>query len=166
MSTVDSQLILASAAIVKDLYLNYVNPGAVGTPEGERRIHRLSWIATAVLGIASLLVALRPPSIIVWINLFALGGLEAAFLFPLLLGLYWKRANAPGALASMFAGTLGFILMQQYWKRFLGMHCIVPTLILAGAVCLVVSLTTSPPPERVLRLFWGAPERNRPDRAS
>jgi len=155
MSTVDSQLILASAAVVKDLYLNYVDPSSGEDPRKEGRIRRLSWCATALLGSAALIVALHPPTIIVWINLYAFGGLEAAFLLPLLLGLYWKRANAPGALASLVTGVLGFVLMQQFLKRFLGMHCIVPAVLLAGAVFVTVSLVTPPPSERVLRLFWG-----------
>lgn len=35
---------------------------------------------------------------IIWLNLLAFGGLEAVFLWPLVLGLYWERANAAGAL--------------------------------------------------------------------
>lgn len=155
MSTVDSQLILASAAVVKDLYLNYVAPGAEATPEGKARVKRLSLGCTALLGILPFLVAYDPPTIIVWINLFAFGGLEAAFLLPTVLGLYWKRANAPGALASMAVGMVSFVAIQQMTKRVLDMHVIVPSLALAAAAFVAVSLVTAPPKERVLHLFWG-----------
>lgn len=30
---------------------------------------------------------------IIWLNLLAFGGLEAVFLWPLVLGLYWERAT-------------------------------------------------------------------------
>jgi sodium/pantothenate symporter len=32
---------------------------------------------------------------IIWLNLLAFGGLQAVFLWPLVLGLYWSRANGP-----------------------------------------------------------------------
>ncbi len=41
---------------------------------------------------------------IIWLNLLAFGGLEAVFLWPLVLGLYWERANAAGALSAMIVG--------------------------------------------------------------
>lgn len=42
---------------------------------------------------------------IIWLNLLAFGGLEAVFLWPLVLGLYWERANAAGALSGMIVGA-------------------------------------------------------------
>jgi sodium/pantothenate symporter len=154
MSTVDSQLILASAGIVKDLYLNYINPGAAGKPEENVRLHRMSFYVTGILGVIVFLAAFRPPSLIVWMNLFAFGGLQAAFLWPLLLGLYWKRANAAGALASMVAGVGSYFYMVIFVKRFMGMHVIVPTLAIALAVFIVGSLVTPPLPESRLKKFW------------
>ncbi len=105
MSTVDSVLILVASAVVKDMYLNYINPRA-----GESLIKRFSFITTAVTGVAVFVAALRPPSFLVWLNLWSLGGLEATFLVPIVLGLYWKRANSYGALAGMIAG-IGFYVV-------------------------------------------------------
>lgn len=52
-----------------------------------------------------ILAAWRPPEMIIWLNLLAFGGLEAVvFLWPLVLGLYWERANAAGALSAMLVG--------------------------------------------------------------
>lgn len=42
---------------------------------------------------------------IIWLNLLAFGGLEAVFLWPLVLGLYWERANAAGALSAMIVAA-------------------------------------------------------------
>lgn len=154
MSTVDSQLILASAGIVKDLYLNYINPGAADRPEESGRLHRMSFYVTGILGIIVFLAAFRPPSLIVWMNLFAFGGLQAAFLWPIVLGLYWKRANATGALASMVAGVGSYFYMVTFVKRFMGMHVIVPTLAIALVVFIVGSLVTPPVEESRLRKFW------------
>ena len=154
MSTVDSQLILGAASIVKDLYLNYINPTAHETAEGEKHLHRLSFYVTAILGIIVFLAAFRPPSLIVWMNLFAFGGLQAAFLWPVVLGLYWKRANARGALFSMVGGVATYFYMVIVVKRFMGMHVIVPTLAVALVVFIVASLTSPPMDETKLKTFW------------
>lgn len=102
------------------------------------------------------LAAIKPPELIVWINLFAFGGLEAAFLWPTVLGLYWKRANAAGALASMATGIAAYIYFDRVVKRFMGMHIIVPVLLIALIVFVVVSLVTKKPEDRIIERFWGA----------
>ena len=87
MSTVDSQLIYIAGTIIKDVYLNYINPAA-----GENTIQKLSQGCNIILSLLILVLAIKPPSMIVWINLFAFGGLQAAFFFPLIGGLYWKQS--------------------------------------------------------------------------
>ena len=56
------------------------------------------------IGIIVFLLSLNPPDLLVWINLFAFAGLEATFFCPIVFGLFWKRANATGAVASMIFG--------------------------------------------------------------
>jgi sodium/pantothenate symporter len=155
MSTIDSQLILASATIVKDLYLNYIDPDAAGNTRKHGRLQNLSFWTTAILGIIVFGASFNPPDLIVWINLFAFGGMQAAFLWPLVLGLYWKRANASGALASMVAGVATYFYLVIYVKRVVGMHVIVPTLVIGLAVFVGVSLMTRKPDEEIINVFWG-----------
>jgi len=150
MSTVDSQLLLASSAVVKDLYINYFNPKAK-----EKLLRRVGMAVTLILGIIVYAAASKRPTLLVWINLWAIGGLEAAFFFPTVLGLYWKRANGFGALASMIVGIGGFILMSKFWPRPMGFHQILPTLILALIVFIVVSYITPKPSTEILKKFWG-----------
>ncbi len=152
MSTIDSQLIQMSSTIVKDLYINYVDPG-VARDEG--RVRRLCRRSTALLGALVFLAAARPPGLIVWLNIFAFGGMEAAFLWPLVLGLYWKRANAPGALASSLCGTGCYFVMGATVGNFYGMNVIVPSLLLGLAAFVIVSLLTPPPENGVIETFWG-----------
>ncbi|MCS7233928.1 MAG: sodium/pantothenate symporter [Synergistetes bacterium] len=149
MSTVDSQLILVSSAIVKDLYLNYINPEV-----DPKKISRLSMVITALVSFIVILFAIKPPSLIIWINLYAFGGLEATFFWLIILGLYWKRANAPGAIASIIVGVMSFILLSQYWKRPFGTHPIVLTLLLGLLAFVFVSILTRPPKEETIRKFW------------
>ena len=159
MSTIDSQLILASATIVKDLYINYVkkeDPADIEASLKKRQgIQRLSFITTGILGLIVLGAAFNPPNLIVWLNLFAFGGLQAAFLWPLVLGLYWKRANAQGALASIVTGVGSYIYFAASIKRVAGMHVIVPVLAITLVVFVGVSLLTETPEEKTIDLFWG-----------
>ncbi len=155
MSTIDSQLILASATIVNDLYLNYINPGAGEKGSETSRIHWLSFWTTAIVGTIVFAASFDPPDLIVWINLFAFGGLQAAFLWPLVLGLYWKRANAAGAFASMTGGVASYFYLVIYVKRLWGMHVIVPTLLIALVLFIVFSIATDKPEDDIIRIFWG-----------
>ncbi len=82
MSTVDSLLLLVSSSIVKDVYLNYVKPDA-----SLKTIKRMSFGVTGILGVIVFLLALDPPDLLIFLNLFAFGGLEAAFIWPIVLGL-------------------------------------------------------------------------------
>lgn len=150
MSTIDSQLIQASATLVKDLWLNYRKP----SPEKMTvQVPRLSLLCTLLLGALVLLAALQPPDMIIWLNLLAFGGLQAVFLWPLVLGLYWPRANGAGALASMLGGALCYGILSQTGIKLWGTHPIVPSLLLALVAFVGVSLSTAPPSADVRQLF-------------
>jgi sodium/pantothenate symporter len=155
MSTIDSQLILASATLIKDVYIHCFQPDAATDSGAGKRLHQLSFYTTALIGIIVFLAALRPPDLIVWLNLFAFGGLQAAFFWPLVLGLYWRRANSAGALASIVVGVGSYFVFNIVWDRFWGMHVIVPTLVLGGLAFVVTSLGTNPPRRGVMDVFWG-----------
>src|SRR5699024_1676458 len=108
MSTVDSLLLLVSSSIVKDVYLNYINPNAAKT--------RVKWLGISVAGVVGVIVfvmSLNPPDLLVWLNLFAFGGLEAAFIWPIAMGLYWKKGNKYGALSSMIVGVGMYALFDN-----------------------------------------------------
>lgn len=113
MSTVDSLLLLVSSAVVKDVYLNYINPNAQ-----EQKVKQLSIGITAILGILVFLMALNPPDLLIWLNLFAFGGLEAAFIWPVIFGLYWSKGNKYGATASMIVGIASYIFVDQLFKAY------------------------------------------------
>ena len=150
MSTVDSMLILASASIIKDLYLNYGKGNIT-----EKSLNKISFITTGLIGIVVFIFAIKPPSIIVWINLFAFGGLEAVFLWPTILGLYWKKANAHGAIISIVTGLASFFIFTIYKINPFGMHQIVPTLALALIAFLIGSILGKKNDDETIKLFFG-----------
>lgn len=126
MSTVDSLLLLVSSTIVKDIYINYINPNVT-----RKKVQILSMSITAILGIIVFLLAINPPDLIIWLNLFAIGGLEAAFIWPIVMGLYWDKGNRFGALASMIVGISSYILFQAYYPDPFGMHTVVSSIVLS-----------------------------------
>nr|WP_128178659.1 MULTISPECIES: sodium/pantothenate symporter [Erwiniaceae] len=127
MSTINAQLLQSSATIVKDLYLR-LRPQQM---ENEARLKQMSGTITLVLGLLLLLAAWNPPDMIIWLNLLAFGGLEAVFLWPLVLGLYWEKANAAGALSGMSCGAVIYTLLASFGIQPLGFHPIVPALLLS-----------------------------------
>jgi sodium/proline symporter/sodium/pantothenate symporter len=41
------------------------------------------------------------------------GGLISCFLFPVLLGIYWKKTNGTGALFGMVGGFVSFVILDR-----------------------------------------------------
>lgn len=154
MSTVDSMLLLASAAIIKDLYIHYRLKGDASKIV-PMKIKRMSLVCTLVIGFLVFLAALQPPDLLVWINLFAFGGLEAVFLWPIIMGLYWKGANAAGAVTSMIAGLICFFALSILKPAMYGIHPIVPTTIIAFLAFIIGSRLGTPTPEAIIHQFWG-----------
>src|SRR5699024_2265306 len=99
MSPEDSLLLFVSSAVVLEVYSIHFAPKA-----SPSRVRRLCIVVTSVLGIIVFFLSLSPPDLVIWLNLFAFGGLEAAFIWPVVIGLYWKKGNKYGALASIIVG--------------------------------------------------------------
>ncbi len=155
MSTVSSLLILSSAAIVKDLYLNYVAKDVDNAQANmDKKLSSFSMIATLVIGLIVFILSINPPGLIVYINLFAFGGLECAFLCPILFGLYWKKANATGAILSMVLGTAVFIYFNIAKTSFGGLHVIVPSIAICIVLFVIGSYLGKPSDEETLELFF------------
>jgi len=135
MSTVDALLILVSSALVKDVYLNYIKPNA-----DDDQVKKISFSVTAIIGILVILLALSPPDLIVWLNLFSFGGLESVFIWPVILGLYWSKGNKYGAITSMILGMGSYILLDRFYPNAFGLHTVVMPIVLAFIGFVVVSL--------------------------
>lgn len=155
MSTVDSLLLVVSSSIVKDIYINYVKPDA-----DEKRIQRLSVTVTTAVGLLVLLMTIKPPALLIWLNLFSFGGLEAAFIWPIVMGLYWKKGNAYGAITSMIIGVSTYILFSTFYSNPLGMHAVALPVLLSLIGYVVASLSTQNinvvQQRNVVTKFWSA----------
>ena len=152
MSTVDSMLIMCSATIVKDLYFHYVKKDNLESLSGTK-IKNFSSLATAAIGIIVFCLAITPPDLLVWLNLFAFGGLEAVFFCPTIFGLYWKRANSCGAICSMVSGVAMFFYFNITKVSICGTTPIVPSLAVAIIVFIIASLKGKSEKKETLELF-------------
>ena len=68
--------------------------------------------------------------------MFAFGGLESAFVWVFLLGMFWKKANKTGAVCSMVSGTIVYCVCMLLGFKLAGIHQILigVTVALAGMV--------------------------------
>ena len=153
MSTVDTMLLLVSAAIIKDLYIRYSlkNDASRISP---KKLSRMSFGCTVAAGLLVFAASFNPPELLVWINLFAFGGLEAVFLWPIILGLYWKRANAAGAVFSILIGLTVFIFLSVFKVPLGGVHAIIPTLAFSFVAFVAGTHFGEPVSPEIRRLFW------------
>lgn len=143
MSTVNAELLQSSATIIKDLYLGE----KINNNTDQKRLTRLSVIITLLLGCVLLITAWKPPAMIIWLNLAAFGSLQAVFLWPLVLGLYWPKANSHGALCSMITGAVIYASLATYRVEILGFHAIVPALLCGGLAFLIGNFFGKPAKE-------------------
>ncbi|WP_022818847.1 sodium/pantothenate symporter [Fusobacterium russii] len=149
MSTVDSLLIMASSTIIKDLYITYFDKKAE-----EEKVKKISMFTSFFIGVLVFLLSLKQLSLIVWINLFALAGQEIIFFCPLILGLYWKRANSVGAIASMVFGITTYLYIEIFKVSIFGLHNVVPALTISLLAFIIGSYLGKKPSDEIIETFF------------
>ena len=141
MSTVDSLLILASSAVVRDFAQK-----VLGAARGGGRLSLYGRLATVVVGAVAIPFALEEPRVLFWFVLFAWSGLGGAFVPVVLCSLFWKRTTLPGAVAGMFTGfTVTVVWVLVFKVSYYDLYELIPGLIAGLAATVIVSLWTSPP---------------------
>lgn len=140
MSSADAMLLAIAAGIARDVYKGYINKNA-----SEKDVTRLGFIVMILASIVGIIIAIDPPQLIAVMVGWVGGGLLSAFGFPIVLGIWWKRANKAGALAGMIGGSLTFLVLVTTKQFGLVAEPIIaaPTSLV---LMIVVSLMTSPPP--------------------
>jgi sodium/proline symporter len=141
MSTVDSLLILASSAVVRDIIQKIYRPVVA-----ERRLSLIGKAVTVLLGGIAIALALAQARMIFWFVLFAWSGLASAFTPVVLCSLFWKRTTRAGAIAGMAGGFLATVLWVVLFKsRFYDLYEMLPGFAVGFALTIGVSLLTRPP---------------------
>jgi sodium/proline symporter len=149
MSTADSLLLQTGTVASRDLYQRFLNPGASET--------RMVWVSRSLvlsIGIIGYYIALREPPTVFSIVVFATSVLGSAFLPAYVCAVWWRRANTPGALASMITGALiAFAWEPLAFVESTGLHPMLAGVLGSTIAMIVVSLATqkrSPVPAEIV----------------
>ena len=148
LTTVDSLLLSLASTIATDLYSRYIKPKA-----GDREKMKINYISVIAIIAVFTIFAINPPDAVQWIVQFGLGGLGVTFAAPVLGGLFWKRANKPGAIVSMVAGVAFYMWATLFTNWNLMKQA--PAIIFSFIVFVVVCRLTAPPDRETVQLFWG-----------
>jgi cation/acetate symporter len=152
LSTADGLLVVIASAIAHDVYAKAINPRA----SVARRV-LLGKIMILVGAAAAAILALPRLALIAQMVAWAFS-LAAASFFPIiLLGIFWKRANGPGAIAGIIGGlavTIFYMYMNYTTPTFnvLGISHLgagVFGLITNFTLTIVVSLLTKAPSQEI-----------------
>jgi len=145
MSTADSILLQVGTIASRDIFQRFFKPDATD--------HQMVWVSRIlilVMGLIGLFVAIFNPPGVFAIVTYTTSVLGSAFLPLYVCAVWWKKANTPGALASMIGGALiAFLSRQLGW----GLHPMLAGLIASIVLMVVVSLATqksSPVPKHLL----------------
>ena len=137
MSTVDSLLLLASSAIVRDTMQKIV-----GSEKSDKTLAAYGKAVTIVIGIIAVLVALfmAENKLIFWFVLFSWSGLGAAFGPVVLALLLDKRTTGAGVAAGMLGGFLTSVIWVQFFKdAAYGLYEAIPGFIVGALATVIVS---------------------------
>jgi len=106
MSTVDSLLVVASSAAVRDAYQKVLNPHLKS--DELLSVSRIATVAIALVALAlSMAVALLVEGrTVFWFVIFGWSGIAATFCPVTILSLFWTKITRNGALAAMVTGFL------------------------------------------------------------
>ena len=119
ISTADSFLLVPATTLMRDVYLNYINPNA-----DEKKIVLLSRLLVLGLGIIAYIVSLGFAKSAGFFEraLYAYTIYGAAITPSLVAALFWKGATKEGAVASIITGTVTTLL----WKEAAFIQTIIP----------------------------------------
>lgn len=115
LSTADGLLLTISSALSHDLYYKMIDPNA----STARRV-TISKVLLLVVALTAAYAAAQKPADILFLVSAAFSLAAAAFFPALVLGIFWKRTTAAGAVSGMVAGlaiTCYYMATTQPWLR-------------------------------------------------
>jgi len=147
ISTADSYLLVPATTLMRDIYLNYINPNA-----DEKKIVFLSRVLVLILGIVAYIVSLGFAKSAGFFEraLYAYTIYGAAITPSLVAALFWKGATKQGAIASILTGTVTTLLWKEagFIRNIIpaniynNMDEVLPAITLSVVSLVVVSLLT------------------------
>jgi Na+(H+)/acetate symporter ActP len=158
MSTFAGVLIIISSSMVRDVWIQGL--GRELSPATELMANRVMSLG---VGIVSLLIALKPPALVLVLTAFSWAVIASTNLWPLLFGIYWKRTSPTATYASMITGVASALIWQA-WPHIglpalpaglAGVHGFVVGTAIALVVIVVGTLIGKPAPKERVQRAWG-----------
>lgn len=155
MSTADSQLLVTASAVAEDLFKGIFKKDA-----RDKTVLNVSRITVVVVAVLAYIIALNPDSSVMGLVSNAWAGFGAAFGPTVLLSLYWKRINLPGAIAGIVSGA-ATVLVWDYLPLVggetlavcTGLYSLAIGFVISLLLIILVSLATKKPSEEMLQEF-------------
>ena len=159
MSTISSQLIVTSSALIEDLYKTVVK-----TDASDKQYVFLGRMAVLVVSVIAIALAWPNNESILKIVSFAWAGFGASFGPIILLSLYWRKITAKGALWGMITGAITVLIWGNIDILSNTLYEIVPGFIISLLVVYFVSRATYRPNAEIDKEFTEAIETLERDR--
>jgi sodium/proline symporter len=144
MSTADSQLLVSTSAVSRDIYNQMIKKDVP-----ERRLVLISRVATLIIGVIAFMLALSAQALVYWLVLYAWAGLGASFGPALLTTLWWKKVTKQGVLAGMIVGTITVLIWYNVPVLKDSLYELIPGFFLSLFSIILVSLLTQRPRTRL-----------------
>ena len=155
MSTADSQLLVCSSSVSKDIYQNIMNPKA-----SDKKVLNVARLTTFAVAVVAFFIAWDPNSSIMELVSDAWAGLGAAFGPLVVMSLFWRRANLPGAVAGLVSGAVTVLIWDyaplvngQTIGTATGIYSLLVGFVISLLFIVIVSLLTKAPDEMILAQF-------------
>ena len=148
MSTISSQLIVTSSALIEDIYKELFNKNAT-----DKHYVFLGRLAVLLVAIFAAIVAWNPDSTILDLVSFAWAGFGATFGPIILLSLFWRKLTNYGALAGMVASAIVVFVWGKTEILKSALYEIVPGFIACLVVAVIVSIVTYKPNAEITKEF-------------
>ena len=109
MSSSDSDLLGAGSIFANDIYRAVLKPDATS-----EEVMKVTKIVMAIVGVASMFIALFNTSSIVTLLMFCFTLRAAGAFFPYVLGHYWTGASLAGTIASLISGSIVVVYLEKF----------------------------------------------------
>lgn len=138
VTTADSFLLVSGTILTQDILVNTLH-----LKLNEKQKLLATRIVIAVIGVASIIMALDPPDLIFTLIMFAIAIVTPLFAI-LVIGLYWKRATKQAAIVAAIVGTILVLMTYFVWN--VGGQWYGTFGLIGSTVCMIlISLITKQP---------------------
>lgn len=152
MSTIDSQLLVSSSCLTRDIYEKSIKKNA-----SDKELVWAGRITVIAIAFIAWLISEDPDSNVLSLVSYAWAGFGAAFGPVIILSLYSKRISGTGTMAGLITGAITVIVWKNLKGGIFELYEILPAFVLALIVTVVFSRIFKPA-GAVVERFEGAME--------